>query len=99
MINIYYFNILINIMEDKLLKTVDVLFVSFIKKKMFWIILLILVNIIIFPAIKLIQPKILTYLFESLSKYKENKSFFDFGSHCKEKDTQYYVYIYMSEQF
>uniref|UniRef100_A0A6C0AX18 ABC transporter domain-containing protein n=1 Tax=viral metagenome TaxID=1070528 RepID=A0A6C0AX18_9ZZZZ len=82
-------------MEDKLLKTVDVLFVSFIKKKMFWIILLILVNIIIFPAIKLLQPKVLTYLFENLPKYKETKSFFDFGTHLKEKDTQYYVYIYI----
>lgn len=82
-------------MNNKVFETIKVLFGSFIKKKWYWIILLLLINIIIFPAIKLIQPKTLTYIFESLSSYKENNSFFNFEYHLKKKDTQYYVYLYL----
>ena len=64
-------------MNSKVFETIEVLFGSFIKIKWYWIIIWVLVNVIIFPAIKLIQPKTLTYIFESLLNYKENKSFFD----------------------
>ncbi len=97
MINIYYINILINIMDkdSHFYKTIDVLYFDFIKLHWKVIVALILVNIILFPAIQLIQPRILTAIFENLSKITKNTDFFDFTSIFKDKTSVYFLYLYV----
>jgi len=97
MINIYYINILINIMDkhSQFYNTVDVLYFDFIK--IYWkiIVALILVNIILFPAIQLIQPIILTAIFDNLSKITNKTDLFDFTSIFKDKTSVYFLYVYV----
>lgn len=97
MINIYYINILINIMDKHIqfYNTVDVLYFDFIK--IYWkiIVALILVNIILFPAIQLIQPIILTAIFDNLSKITNKTDLFDFTSIFKDKTSVYFLYVYV----
>jgi ABC-type multidrug transport system fused ATPase/permease subunit len=97
MINIYYINILINIMDkhSQIYNTVDVLYFDFIK--IYWkiIVALILVNIILFPAIQLIQPIILTAIFDNLSKITNKTDLFDFTSIFKDKTSVYFLYVYV----
>ena len=75
--------------------TVDVLYFDFIK--IYWkiIVALILVNIILFPAIQLIQPIILTAIFDNLSKITNKTDLFDFTSIFKDKTSVYFLYVYV----
>ena len=56
-------------MEDNnFYKTIDLLYVDFIKIHWKTVIALLIVNMILFPTIQIIQPKLLTAIFENLSK-------------------------------
>lgn len=81
--------------HSQIYNTVDVLYFDFIK--IYWkiIVALILVNIILFPAIQLIQPIILTAIFDNLSKITNKTDLFDFTSIFKDKTSVYFLYVYV----
>ena len=81
--------------SDNFYKTVDVLYIDFIKIHWKVIIALILINIILFPTIQLIQPRILTAIFENLSKITKNTDLFDFTSAFNNKTSVYFLYLYV----
>lgn len=80
--------------NSKFYKTIDVLYFDFIKIHWKVIVALILVNIILFPSIQLIQPKILTAIFEKLSKITSKTDLFDFSFNYKNKTSIYFIYLY-----
>lgn len=80
--------------SNNFLKTVDVLYIDFIKIHWKVIVALIIVNIILFPSIQIIQPKILTAIFEKLSKITSKTDLFDFNFNYKNKTSIYFIYLY-----
>lgn len=76
-------------------KSIDILYIDFIKLNWKFIVLVTIVNMLIYPAIQILQPKILTAIFENLSKITKTTDMFDFYSNYKNKTSIYYLYIYI----
>ena len=76
-------------------KSIDILYINFVKLNWKFIVLVTIVNMLIYPAIQILQPKILTAIFENLSKITKTTDMFDFYSNYKNKTSIYYLYIYI----
>ena len=76
-------------------KSIDILYIDFVKLNWKFIVLVTIVNMLIYPAIQILQPKILTAIFENFSKITKKTDMFDFYSNYKNKTSIYYLYIYI----
>uniref|UniRef100_A0A6C0AXP9 ABC transporter domain-containing protein n=1 Tax=viral metagenome TaxID=1070528 RepID=A0A6C0AXP9_9ZZZZ len=82
--------------NDNFYKTVNLLYIDFIKIHWKTIIALLIVNMILFPTIQIIQPKILTAVFENLSKITSKTELFNFSENYNNKTPVYFLYLYVS---
>jgi ATP-binding cassette, subfamily C, bacterial LapB len=84
-----------NVNYNDVFKVINFFLIDFLKDQWKWVILLIIVNLIVFPSILILQPRIITKIIESLFSITKNTSMFDINKNIKNKNTYYFVYIFI----
>lgn len=84
-----------NVNYNDVFKVINFFLIDFLKQQWKWVILLIIVNLIVFPSIIILQPRIITKIIESLSSITKNTNIFDINKNIKNKNTYYFVYIFI----
>ncbi len=68
---------------------------DFLRVQWKWIVLLLIINIIIFPSIQILQPRVLTSAINNIINLQKNDDILNFSKNFKQKNTFYFVYIFL----
>ena len=84
-----------NLNYENTYKLVDLFLIDFLKEQWKWIVLLLTINIIVFPAIQILQPRVLTEAIDNILNLKKSDDIFNFSKNVKQKNSFYFIYLFL----
>ena len=84
-----------NLDYEKTYNLIELFLIDFLKQQWKWIILLLIINIIVFPSIQILQPRVLTSAIDNILNLKKGDDIFNFYKNIKQKNSFFFIYLFL----